>query len=961
MAARALSTLLMTGVAALALGAATVAAAQAPAPAAAAASRSVGELVPVEQYRLANGLRVVLHIDRSDPVVAVVLAAHVGSARETPGRTGFAHMFEHLFFLNSENLGPGGLDAMTARIGGSGANGSTWFDITDYLQTVPNDALEKMIWAEADKLGYFINTVTEPVLAKEKQVVKNEKRQSYDNQPYGHTSPVLLGALYPPGHPYSWPPIGSLADLDAATLDDVKSFYRRWYSPNNATLVLAGDFDVAQAKAWIEKYFGEIPRGPEVTEPAPAPFGLKADKRLYHEDNFAKLPQLNRAWPIVQRGHPDGKAIEVLVRVLTDGRDAPLTAVLVEEKKLTSEVWAGAQAFRLGGNLLMTVTAFDGVDLDQVDAAMAEAFQRFERDGVDPAALQRAKATLESEFFGQLSSVLGKGQLLARSSVYGEAPDQFDKELAALRAVSAEDVMRVYRTYLKGRPNVTTSFVPKGQLQLAQEGSSKANVVEEAIVQGAEAAVDPNAGGPATFARTPSSFDRTKEPPAGPAPVVKAPPIWRASLPNGMGVMGVTTDELPLAAFELSIEGGRLFDDPQKPGAANLLARMLTRGTRTKTAAEFENALKALGATVTVTAEDERILVSGQTLARNFAPTVELVREMLLEPRWDADELSLAKAAVTAEIQASRAEPGALGARVMDLVAYGEAHVLSRHSLGTERSVAALTMAELQRFHAEKLSPNLARFRVVGEVGQDAARSALARLGSEWRTQAVAAPAYPEPKAPAASKVYFYDLPGAKQSMFYFGYPALKRADADFYPATVANYILGGGGFASRLTQQLREGKGYTYGVRSAFVGERTGGAFQLQSPVRSNVTLEAAELTKSIMADYPTTFTDADLGVTKSALSKGRARSFETLSAKLNVLEAVGEYGLAEDYLARETAVLEGMTTEQLKAIAARHIRPGAMHYVVVGDAATQAKRLEALGFGPVVLMNEAVAAADR
>ena len=332
---------LLAGVAACALFAAAPALASEPAPttpAAAAAGETVGRLVPVQTYTLDNGLTVVFHLDRSDPVTAVVLAAHVGSARETPGRTGFAHLFEHLVFLNSENLGPGGLDAMSARIGGSGANGSTSFDATDYLQTVPNDALEKMIWAEADKLGYFINTVTDAVLAKEKQVVKNEKRQSDDNRPYGHTFSVLLEAMFPQGHPYSWPIIGSLADLDAATLDDVREFYRRWYTPNNSTLVIAGDFDPDQARAWIQKYFGEIPRGPEAAKSPPLPANMSRTVRLMHEDNFATLPELTLAFPAVNEIHPDRAALEVLAQYLTDGKEAPLNAVLIDEAKLTSSV-----------------------------------------------------------------------------------------------------------------------------------------------------------------------------------------------------------------------------------------------------------------------------------------------------------------------------------------------------------------------------------------------------------------------------------------------------------------------------------------------------------------------------------------------------------------------------------------------------------------------------------------------
>src|SRR5215204_2280379 len=294
--------------------------------------------IDYEKFTLPNGLDVVFHVDRSDPVVAVSITAHVGSAREKAGRTGFAHLFEHLLFLESENLGKGGLDKLTARIGGSGANGSTSRDRTNYLQTVPKDALEKMLWAEADKLGWFINTVTDPVLAKEKQVVKNEKRQSYDNNPYGHTSYVIDKAACSEDHPYNWQVIGSLEDLDRATVDDVKEFYRRWYVPNNVTLTVAGDFDPVQAKKWVEKYFGEIKRGEDIKPQEKRSCTIKENVRLYHEDNFARLPELTYAWSTVEQYHPDEAALDVLTTYLSEGKKAPFYRVLVEEKKLAPTV-----------------------------------------------------------------------------------------------------------------------------------------------------------------------------------------------------------------------------------------------------------------------------------------------------------------------------------------------------------------------------------------------------------------------------------------------------------------------------------------------------------------------------------------------------------------------------------------------------------------------------------------------
>jgi zinc protease len=939
-----------------------LAAALAPAPRAAAqAPRAAAArpLIPVEQYRLANGLKVVLHVDRSDPVVAVSLNAHVGSSREVAGRTGFAHLFEHLFFLESENLGKGGLDAMTARVGGSGANGSTSRDVTDYLQTVPRDALEKMIWAEADKIGFFINTVTEPVLAKEKQVVKNEKRQSYDNQPYGHTGAVLAEHLYPAGHPYSWSVIGSLADLDAARLDDVKQFYRRWYVPNNVALVIAGDFDPAQARRWVQRYFGEFPRGGPVPPLDPRPAALAGTKRLFHEDNFARLPELTMVWPSVPALHPDSYALGVLFDLLTDGKQAPLHAVLVDERRLTNRVTARAYHSKLAGESYLSVRAFEGVDLDRVAAALAEGFARFEKEGVDAAALGRAKTAREVAFYDGIGSVLGKAARLARYDLYAGTADFADTDVARLRAVTAADVRRVYEAYVRGRPFVATSFVPKGKPELALEGSARAGVVEEAIVQGAEAAVDPSAK--ATYARTPSAFDRTREPPSGPRPDVVLPTVWSARFANGLTAYGIRSEELPVASFELAIAGGRLLDDLAKPGAANLLARMLLRGTARRTPAALEDTLRSLGADLSVAARDEHLVVSGRVLARHFERTVDLLEEILLEPRWDAEELALQKAAVVGQYQSEKVQAAAIAARAFDVATYGESHIYSRSRIGTPASLAALTMDDLRRFHAANLAPNVASFRVVGAVDRARAEAALRDLGTRWARRGVTVPAYGPPRRPAASAVYFHDLPGAKQSVLTFGHPAPARADPDFYPAVAMNYILGGGGFASRLTQQLREGKGYTYGIGSRLAGGVGHGTFQIVSPVRSNATLEAAELVRSIVAEYGATYTPADLEVTRSALTRGRARAFETTGAKLTYLAAIADHGLPVDHPRREQAVVDALTVAEVRRLAARHLRPAEMTYVVVGDAATQAKRLEALGYGAPVMLDEVLARLDR
>lgn len=918
------------------------------------APASEASLLPFETFTLDNGLTVIFHIDRSDPVVAVNLTAHVGSAREKPGRTGFAHMFEHLLFLDSENLGPGGLDRLSARIGGSGANGSTNRDRTNYLQTVPNDALEKMLWAEADKLGWFINTVTEPVLEKEKQVVKNEKRQGVDNRPYGHTFYVLHKALYPEGHPYNWQVIGSLADLQAATLEDVKDFFRTWYTPNNVTLTVTGDFDPDQAKLWVERYFAEIPRGPDITPLEPQPGVLEETVRLYHEDNFAQLPQLTMTWPTVEQYHPDSYPLAVLSELLTDGKEAPLNEVLIDEVQVAASVSTFIYDSELAGEMLLQVSAFKGTDLDQVQAALDDGFARFEAEPISDEALQRVKVRQELNFYRALNGVLGKGAQLAQYSIFAGDAGYIDEDLERLQAVTAEDVRRVYNTYIKGKPHVAASFVPKGAVELALEGSVEAEVVIEPIVQGAEAEVDPTAN--SDYERTPSLIDRSAEPPYGPAPALQTPDVWEFQTENGITVFGISDSELPLVRFSLVIDGGHLMDTPETAGTANLLAEILTKGTASKTPAEFDNALALLGADIEVEVFDESFEINGETLARNFDATMALVEEALMEPRWDAAEFDLAVSRTRDTIQAQRAQPNVIATRVFDLVTYGDESLRARSVLGSESALSSITMEDLKAWKGSNLSPHLASFRVVGDVADEHVQSALAGLTDRWESLEVTLPETVMPDTPDQSTVYFYDVPGASQSVFRFGYPALKRTDEDFDLAGLMNYRLGGGGFASRLTQELREGKGYTYGIRSGFSGTEQVGTFTINSGVRSNVTLEAATLVRDIMADYADTFTENDLDVTKSFFVKSQARRFESLGAKLNVLSDIADYDLPYDYVGQQIEAAEALTLEQVQSLARDYVRPNRMNFVIVGDAETQASRLQDLGYGEPVMLNERV-----
>ena len=913
--------------------------------------------IPFEKYVLENGLEVILHVDKSDPVVAIDLAAHVGSSHEVENRTGFAHLFEHLLFLDSENLGFGGLDEMNTRIGGEGTNGFTTNDMTQYFQAVPADALEKIIWAEADKLGWFINTVTQPVLDNEKQVVKNEKRQRVDNAPYGHLFYVIGKALYPEDHPYNWQVIGSLADLDAATLQDVKDFYRRWYVPNNVTVTISGDFDPAEAKRLVEKYFGEIPRGEDIAARTPRPGVLEHSASYYHEDNFAQVPQLTMVWPTIEEYHADSYALDILSTYLTDGKRAPLNEVLIDEEKLTSGVSAFNFTKELAGEFYVSINANADQDLDAIVPALERGFARFEENGIPQSDLDRIKAGLEVDFYGQIQSALGKAIQLGEYNIFTGDPGFISKDIENLLAVTPDDVMRVYNKYIKDKSVIMTSFVPRGQTSLiVNEGiePQKAIVVEEAIVQGAEQNIDfdPTVR---NFDRTPSAFDRSQEPDFGPAYTLPDPVVWRAGDEDGVRYFGIENDETPLVYFSLAIDAGRNRASAEKPAVANLTADMLEKGTATKTTAELEDAIQSLGSSISIFANSNGTFITGSTLSRNFDKTIALVEEMLLEPRWDEEEFDLLIRATNNSIDQAAAQPGSISQREAAKLSYPDDHILHYQPYGTKEKLANVSIDDLKQFYTDNYHVKGVRFRVAGNIRQEDIVNRISQIERRWSAQASndarVEITLAQPRPVDSSKVYFYDVPDSKQSVLRIFRPSLDALDPDYPLANAANFLLGNI-YTSRLNTELRVNRGYTYGIRSGFNAEKDRGSFVIASSVRSNVTLESADLIREIVANYGPSFTKSDLDIMKGALLRGQALATETLDSKLSMIGQISAYGYPDDYLKQNAARIDAMDLAEFKRVTQTYMRPDAMNWLVVGDAATQAERLNDLGFGETVLL---------
>ena len=911
-----------------------------------------GLSIDFEKYELENGLNVVLHQDDSDPIVSVAIQYGVGSNREKKGRTGFAHLFEHMLFQESENVEQDQFFKKIQDVGGT-LNGGTWVDGTIYYEVVPKNALEMVMWLESDRMGYFINTVTESAFANQQEVVQNEKRQRVDNNPYGHTNWVIDKNLFPDGHPYSWQVIGELEDLKSATVEDVREFYDNFYGPNNATLVIAGDFNKEETKKLVEKYFGEIKRRKEVAPLEVQNVKLKETKRLYHEDNFATAPQLNMVWPAVEQYTEDAYALDFLAQILSDGKEAPLYEVLVKEKELTSQPRAFNSADQIAGKFRIMVTANAGVDLDKVEAGINEAFDRFEKEGVTQKDIERIKAGLETDFYNGISSVLGKSFQLAQYDVFTGDPGYIEQDIENIKAVTKEDVMKVYEKYIKGKPYVLTSFVPKGQLELIAENSEKAKVVEEEITENVETTVA-EASEEKEIEKTPSKINRSTPPAVGQTPSLNVPESWNVELENQLEVYGIEQTELPLVNFSLVIEGGHMLDDlTNKNGVANLMTDILMEGTANKTPAELEEAIDMLGANINMYTTNESIVIRGNTLKRNFEETMELVEEILLEPRWDEEEFGRIKTSTINSIKRNQANPNYIANQVYNELLYGANHPFAHPTSGTVESVEAITMEDLKAFYNNYFSPTVSRFHVVGDISQSEALDAIEDLEEEWEAREVNIPEYEVVTNRDKASLYFVDVPGAKQSVINIGYIALPRTSEDFFPAEVMNYKLGGS-FSGNVNLILREEKGYTYGARSGFSGSKIPGTFTASSSVRTNATGESVGIFRDEIAKYREGIKSEDLEFTKNALIKSNALRFETQGSLLGMLQEMSAYDLPANYIEQEENIIRNMTLEQHKELAQKYLDESKMAYLVVGDAETQFEQFKDMGFDEVKLLNK-------
>jgi len=886
----------------------------------------------VEKYTLPNGLTVTLHEDHKTPVVAVNVWYKVGSKDEQPGRTGFAHLFEHMMFLGSKHHNEDFSRPLEKL--GADDNATTDTDRTDYYETVPSNALELALWLESDRMGFLLPAMTQEKLDNERDVVKNERRQTVDNVPYGQAEQVLLEALYPQGHPYHHSVIGSMADLSTARLADVAAFFRTHYVPNNALLCVAGDFEPAQARQWIDKYFGPLPRGPAVTPMKPSVPRLPAAKHIQLTDAVS-LPRAQLLWPTVPANHPDEPALDVLAAVLGGlPKENRLFRALVYDRQLAAQVGASHPTQLLSGTFEVELYARPGQKLDELVKIANAEIERLKEEGPTALEVHKAQNERESALIMGLQSVTHKASVLNQyTDIYGD-PLGYRTEVEKVFAVTPEDVKRVAKQYL-GASRVELDILP---------GASASRPPE--------VAVDPAKPAPLVnppIAEVKVDFDRSVTPKLGPTPRYVPPGFERRKFSSGLELRIVERHELPIVTFDLVVKSGETLAPKGKEGLASITASLLDEGTKSRTALQLAGELAEIGASLGVAGDLESTTVSLTTLTRHLDQALDLYADVLLNPSFPDKELNRLKLQRLAQLKARADDPEQTAGAVFPRLIYRPDHPYGRPDVGTPESVQSITRDDTVAFYKQIMVPGNAALVVVGDVQPDTIAAALEARLRGWAPGPVPQPPslLPTPAPPKGRPLYLIDKPSAAQSVLTVGKIGAARKSPDFHALTVMNAILGGQ-FASRINLNLREDKGYSYGAQSSFSFYRGPGPFEAGGTVQTAVTKESLveifkELT-DISGRRPVT--PAELAFAKERIIQGFPRRFETTFGVASQLAILVDDDLPDDEFARYQARIESVTKADVDRVAREYITPEHMTILVVGDRSVIEGSLKSLPF---------------
>jgi len=901
--------------------------------------------IAFEQFTLPNGLRVVVHTDRKAPIVAVNLWYHVGAKDEPAGRTGFAHLFEHLMFQGSENHS-GEFFEPFKQVGATDQNGTTNSDRTNYFENVPTTALDMALWMESDRMGHLVGAIDQAALDEQRGVVQNEKRQG-ENQPYGQAWDKLSRALYPKGHPYHHSVIGSMNDLNAASLADVKQWFRTWYGPNNAVLVLAGDIDVATAKEKVARYFGDIPAGPSMAQPQ---VDVAQHTQSTRETMTDKVPQarIYRVWNVAQTGTEDIDRLQLLAQVLGGAKSSRLDRRLVHEDKLVDQISAGAWPSQLGSSFGIIATVKQGVDPAKVEAVIDEELRKLLDKGPDKDELLRAKTAFRAGFvrgIERIGGFGGKADALAECTVFTGDPGCFRTSLATIESTRARDLKAVGRKWLG-----------KGDHTLVVEPGERVALAEEPAVQPAPLnppPVDPK------YRALPSVVDRSAGPPKTTQfPQLKFPALQRATLKNGTRLILAERHDVPVVQFSYEFPGGFSADQGRKSGTANFTMGMLDEGAGTYDSLGFADAADTLGATLSAGASLDGSSAYLSALKENLAPSLALYADMLRRPRFEQKEIERIKASWIAGIRQEKAQPNAVAMRVLPPLLYGAGHpyAIPFSGSGTEPAIAALERTDLVDFQRDWIRPEQATLIVVGDTTLAEVVPLLDAQFGDWKGEGPA-PSLQAPAAvprPGKPRVYLIDQPGAVQANLFAAELVPPTTDASSIRFDTANGVLGGD-FTSRLNMNLRENKHWSYGARSSASNTLGQRPWSAAAPVQIDKTAPALqEMQKEISA-----FASGKLPPTADEVARIRniqtlslPGAYETASSVLGAIGGIVRYGRPDDYVFKRKAEIEAMTPAQV-AQAAATLDPNALTWVVVGDLKQIERPVRALKLGEVTVID--------
>ncbi len=876
--------------------------------------------IPYERFVLDNGLTVIVHEDHKAPIVAINIWYHVGSKNEKPGKTGFAHLFEHLMFGGSEHAPGRYIDGME-RIGATDLNGTTNPDRTNYFQNVPTSAVDFTLWMESDRMGHLLGALDQKTLDLQRGVVQNEKRQG-ENQPYGVTRQLLAQNTYPAGHPYSWTTIGDMADLDAASMKDVQEWFKTYYGPSNVVLVLAGDIDAKTAKEKVLKYFGDIPSGPPVAHQQVWVAKMTGTHRQVVQD---RVPQarIYKVWNIPEYGSAEADYLNLVSDCLSSGKSSRFYKRLIYDDQIATEALAYIDSREIGGQFYVRVTARPGQSIAQVEKELDEELARFIKNGPTPEEMQRVKAQYQAGFIRGIERIGGfggKSDRLAQSQVFRGSPDAFKISLKRVQLATAEDLRAAAQRWL----------------------SDGVYILE----------VDPFPD----YKTASAGADRSKAPETGAPPELKLPKLQRTTLSNGLQVILAERHEVPLVNFTLAADAGFASDASTTPGTANLAMQVLTDGTGTRNALRISDELESLGATLRGSSNLDLSFVSLSALTAKLDPSLDLFADVVLNPSYPETEVKREQKLALAGIEREQNTPGTLALRVLPGLLYGAGHPYGNPltGSGTKESVEKLTREDLVKFHDTWLRPNNSTLIVVGDTTLAEVTPKLEKLFAGWKSGSVPAKNLKTVSVAAKSAVYLIDKPGALQSVIVAGVVAPPRANPQEIAIEAMNDSLGGI-FGARLNMNLREDKHWSYGARTVLRDARSQRPFYAIAPVQTDKTKESlVEMNKEfrgLVGDHP---------VGADELARIQANETLKLPGSRETLEELGQsivdlvqFGLPDDYYETYAGKVRALKTSDVNAAATEVVRPDNLIWIVVGDRAKIEAGVRELNLGEFRLMD--------